>query len=767
MPPTPKHIEKIAKELELTIHQVYATAGLLEEGSTVPFIARYRKEVTDSLDEVEITAIRDRIEQLIDLDKRREAILASMIEQNVLTDELKAKINAAETMAVLEDIYLPFKPKRRTRATIAKEKGLEPLAILILEKQDANPAIDPMKEAGKFVNPEKEVNNVEEALAGSRDIIAELISENQEVRAQLRQLFLEDCMISSKPGKNGKKESEKESKYKDYYDWKELAATSPSHRILAMMRGEKEFFLRLNITPEQEDALNILFDTFLKGDTLATQQVKLAAQESYDRLLSMSMEIETRVELKKRADETAIKVFGSNLKELLLAAPLGQKNILAIDPGFRTGCKVVCLDKQGQLLCNDTIYPHTGDYQSDNAKKTLVDLCEKFGIEAIAIGNGTAGRETESFVQKLGLPKEIMVVMVNESGASIYSASKIARDEFPDHDITVRGSVSIGRRLADPLAELVKIDPKSIGVGQYQHDVNQKALQRNLDDIVVSCVNNVGVNINTASEHLLNYVSGLSSRLSKSIVNYRNENGPFSSREDLKKIAWMGEKAFEQSAGFLRIYHSSNPLDNSAVHPESYYLVDNMANDLDCSLTDLISNKELHQKIDLKKYVSESVGLPTLQDILDELSKPGRDPREKFEAFSFSEGLNDIKDLTVGMKLPGIITNTTAFGAFVDIGVHQDGLVHISHIADNFVKDPCEVVKVQQKVIVTVMEVDVARKRISLSLKKNPVMGPAVVKKSVEKKYTDTPPVARKKSSIGNLSSSDMDALMALKAKLG
>lgn len=705
------HISKIAKELGIAEKQAMATAKLLAEGATVPFIARYRKEATGSLDEVVITAVRDRMLQLADLDKRREAILKSLEERAQLTEELKDVINAAETMTVLEDIYLPFRPKRRTKATIAREKGLEPLATLIFSQED----IDLEKEAAGFLDPEKGVESAEEALAGGRDIIAEWVNEEKNAREKIRDLFFAKGVFRTKiiSGKE-----EEGIKYKDYYDWEEPVTKAPSHRILAMRRGEKEGFLIMRLTPPEDEAIEILDRLFLRGEGPASEQVRSAIRDCYKRLLSVSMETEVRLATKKAADIEAIRVFAENLRQLLLSPPLGQKNVLAIDPGFRTGCKVVCLDRQGKLLQNDTIYPHQSEKLTDQAKAKIRDFCDRFAVEAIAIGNGTADRETEAFVRSIGLPSGINVVMVNESGASVYSASEVAREEFPEQDITVRGAVSIGRRLTDPLAELVKIDPKSIGVGQYQHDVDQSALKQGLDDVVISCVNAVGVEVNTASKQLLMYVSGLGPQLAKNIVEYRDQNGPFKSRKGLIKVPKLGPKTFEQSAGFLRIRDGENILDRSAVHPESYHIVESMAKDLGCSVLDLMQSNELRSKLELSKYVSEGIGMPTLLDIMKELAKPGRDPREEFESFSFQEGIEKIDDVKPGMRLPGIITNLTAFGAFVDIGVHQDGLIHISQMADRYVKNPAEVVKVQQKVMVTVLEVDVKRKRISLSLKK-------------------------------------------------
>jgi len=706
-----EHITKIAGELQLTHTQVYATAQLLEEDATLPFIARYRKEATGSLDEVAIAAVRDRLSQLQDLNTRREAIVKSLEERELLTDELKEKIMAAEVMSVLEEIYLPFRPKRRTRATIAKEKGLEPLAKLIFEQGDS----DPVEESERFIDKEKGVESVEGALQGARDIIAEWVNEDQEARTKIRQLFTTKGVVKSKVI-SGKEEEA--IKYKDYFDWEEPVKKIPSHRLLAMRRGEKESFLTLHILPEEKDALKILEGRFVRNTGAAAGQVKMAGGDGYKRLLSSSMETEIRSATKHKADEEAIKVFAENLRQLLLSPPLGQKKVLAIDPGFRTGCKVVCLDSQGKLLHHTVIYPHVPQNKQKEAAKILNDLCERFQLEVISVGNGTAGRETEGFIRTLNLSGGAAVVMVNESGASVYSASDVAREEFPDHDVTVRGAVSIGRRLMDPLAELVKIDPKAIGVGQYQHDVDQKLLKEKLDDVVMSGVNMVGVELNTVSTQLLSYVSGMSPKRAQSIVEYRNKNGPFKSRVELKKVPGLGPKAFEQGAGFIRIRDGVNPLDASGVHPESYHIVKAMAKDLGCSVRDLLQNEELRKKINPENYITDTVGVPTLSDIMAELSKPGRDPREKFEIFSFAEGVNDMKDLKVGMSLPGIVTNITNFGAFVDIGVHQDGLVHISELADTFVKKPADVVKLQQKVSVTVLNVDLPRKRITLSMKR-------------------------------------------------
>ncbi|MDX1627875.1 MAG: Tex family protein, partial [Fulvivirga sp.] len=671
---------------------------------------------------VAITEIRDQITQLRDLDKRREAILKSIEKQEKLTPELEKQILSAETMAELEDIYLPYKPKRKTKASVAREKGLEPLAKLIFEQS----LKDVEGEATRFIDEEKEVKSVDEALQGARDIIAEWVNENKEARAKIRNLFMKEAMITSKVIKGKEEEGQK---YKDYFDLQEKIGKTPSHRLLAMRRGEKEMILSLDISPEDDQAIAILEKMFIDSAGACAEQIELAIADGYKRLLKPSMETEIRIESKNKADEEAIRVFADNLRQLLLAAPLGQKNMLAIDPGFRTGCKVVVLDRQGKLLHNDAIFPNEPQKQVAQSGAVVAALCQKYDVEAIAIGNGTASRETEAFVKGIGLPKSILVIMVNESGASVYSASDVAREEFPEYDVTVRGAVSIGRRLMDPLAELVKIDPKSIGVGQYQHDVDQTALKHGLDDVVMSCVNSVGVELNTASKELLSYVSGLGPQLAKSIVNYRNENGPFKDRKSLTEVPRLGDKAFEQAAGFLRIRKAENPLDASGVHPESYHIVKKMAKDLGCSIQDLIKDVSLRDKINLKDYVDDQVGLPTLQDIMEELAKPGRDPRESFEVFSFEEGVNSMEDLKPGMTLPGIVTNITNFGAFVDIGVHQDGLVHVSHLSDQFVKNPAEVVAVQQKVSVTVLEVDLNRKRIGLSMKSDP-FGKKPIKKS-------------------------------------
>ena len=714
-----RFIARIAAELNLPATKVSATARLLGESATVPFIARYRKEVTGSLDEVAITAIRDRLAQLTELEQRREAILKSLAERQLLTEALKASVEGADTLSALEDLYAPFRPKRRTRATIAKEAGLEPLADLLFNDQGS---VDPLAAAAAFVSLEKSVPDVAAALAGARDILAERFSEDAATRSRLRELYWESAQVRSKVMMGKEAEG---AKFKDYFDWTEPVSKIPSHRMLAMRRGEEEGVLLVRITPLEESAIAILEGLFVQArGTPGAEQVRLAAVDSFKRLVGFAIEAEVRIESKKRADQEAIRVFSENLRELLLAPALGQKNVLALDPGFRTGCKTVVLDRQGKLLHHDVIYATAGGtHQVAQAGEKVRDFVTRFAIEAIAIGNGTASRETEQFIRSLHLPPSIPVVLVNESGASIYSASEVAREEFPSEDVTVRGSVSIGRRLMDPLAELVKLDPKSIGVGQYQHDVDPNALQRGLDDVVVSCVNRVGVELNTASKQLLSYVSGLGPSLAANIVSHRNEHGPFRSRKELLKVSRLGPKAFEQCAGFLRIHEAENPLDSSAVHPERYELVDAMASDLGCAVSDLVRDGGLRGKIRPEKYVTNEVGLPTLKDILDELAKPGRDPRQRFEVFAFQEGVEKLEHLQPGMKLPGIVTNVTAFGAFVDIGVHQDGLVHVSQLADRFVKDPAEVVKVGQKVRVTVTEVDLARKRIALSMKANPQIG--------------------------------------------
>ena len=718
---------KIAQELSLQSRFVDATIGLLDEGATVPFISRYRKELTGSMDEVEVANVRDRLAQLRDLDKRREAILKSIDEQEKLTPELKAKIDAAETMAVLEDLYLPYKPKRKTRASVAKEKGLEPLAKVLWEQG----SVMPESEAEQFISEEKGVEDVNAALQGARDIMAEWISEDAEARKKIRAIFKSEGVVASRVLKGKEQEGQK---YKDYFEWEENLKDIPSHRLLAIRRGEREGILMMDTSIPEDMAFDTLGRMFVQGQNAAAEQVEIALKDSYKRLIKPSIETEARLESKKAADQEAISVFAENLKQLLMAAPLGQKAVMAIDPGFRTGCKVVCLDRQGKLLEHTAIYPNEPRKDIQTSGAVVMALAQKHNIEAIAIGNGTASRETEQFVKGIGLPRNIIIAMVNESGASIYSASEVAREEFKDYDVTVRGSVSIGRRMMDPLAELVKIDAKSIGVGQYQHDVDQNELKHSLDDVVMSCVNGVGVELNTASKQLLTYVSGLGPQLAENIVKHRNENGAFKSRSELKTIPRLGDKAYEQAAGFLRIKGAANVLDESAVHPERYETVNAMAKDLGCSVEDLVKDKNLRSRIDLKKYVTDTVGLPTLKDILDELAKPGRDPREQFEAFAFADNVHEIKDLSIGMKLPGIITNITKFGAFVDVGVHQDGLVHVSHLSDSFVSDPAAAVKLQQKVMVTVLEVDVPRKRISLSMKSDPFGKPAPKQKRKQEK---------------------------------
>jgi protein Tex len=712
------HVVTTARELGLAPGQVRATAALLAEGATVPFIARYRKEATGSLDEVAIAAIRDRLAQLDALEQRRQAITASLQERNLLSDALRDRLAAAETLAALEDVYLPFRPKRRTRATIARERGLEPLADLI---QRQTQTTDPWREAARFVTPanadvadELRVPTVEDALQGARDVIAERVNEDATGRARLRELFRSRGVLRSSVRTSKQAEG---SKYRDYFDWSEPIRLAPSHRVLAILRGEAEGILSCSIQPPEDTAIAILDRLFVTGRGACADQVRMAVRDGYKRLLGRGMETEARAEAKERADAAAIGVFAQNLRQLLLAPPLGHKRVLAIDPGFRTGCKTVVLNADAQLVYDDVIYIDQSRQRTREATDTITRLVETFAIEAIAIGNGTAGRETEAFIRGLGLPASIPVVMVNEAGASVYSASEVARSEFPDKDITVRGAVSIGRRLLDPLAELVKIDPKSIGVGQYQHDVDQDALKHSLDDVVVSCVNAVGVEVNTASKQLLAYVSGLNASVADHVIRYRAEHGPFKRRQDFTKVPRLGPRAFEQAAGFLRIRDAANPLDASAVHPESYPVVERMAADLGVTVQDLMRTESLRERIDLKRYVSQAVGLPTLQDILAELAKPGRDPRQTFEVVRFAEGVRTLEDLRPGMKLPGIVTNVTAFGAFVDVGVHQDGLVHISQLADRFVRDPNEVVRVHQPVEVTVLEVDPARKRIALSMR--------------------------------------------------
>lgn len=707
---TKNYAKLIANELHFTEEQVKNTLTLLEGGATIPFISRYRKELTGSLDEVQIGQIKELHTKYVELDKRRATILDSISEQGKLTSELEAQIQQAVTLSELEDLYLPYRPKRKTRASMAVERGLEPLAKIISKQQPA----DLHHLAETFVCPDKGVNNVEEALAGARDIIAEQISENVSIRARLRNTFRQHSRIVTKVIKD---KVDEEEKYRMYYDANEFLAKAPSHRILAMLRGEEEGILRLSIAPDEEKTLSMLKRGLIHGDNNCAQQVWLATIDSYKRLLQPQLETEMRKYYKEKADTEAILVFTQNLRQLLLAAPLGQVTTLALDPGFRTGCKIVILDPQGKLLHNETIYPHPPVAQYKLASDKLKRLVLQYKVDAIAIGNGTAGRETENFIRHIPFERDVKAFMVNESGASVYSASPVARAEFPDYDVTVRGAVSIGRRLMDPLAELVKIDPKSIGVGQYQHDVNQKRLQESLQATVESCVNHVGVELNTASKELLSYVSGVGPTLAQNIIDYRNENGPFASREALKKVPRFGAKAFEQAAGFLRIRNAENPLDGSAVHPESYPVVKAMAQKMNCSVSDLILKEEIRKNIQLTQFLSPKVGMPTLKDIMQELAKPGRDPRSHFEMFEFDKNVHSIQDLQPGMVLPGIVTNITNFGCFVDVGVHQDGLIHISNLADHRVETPNEVVHLNQKVMVRVIGVEVERKRISLSLK--------------------------------------------------
>lgn len=699
----------IAQDLGLAEKNVASVLNLLAEGATVPFIARYRKEATGSLDEVAITDIRDKHDALTALNKRRDAIISALTERDQLTNELSSALQKAGALSELEDIYLPYKPKRRTKAQTARERGLEPLANLIFEQDNCK--LDSLVAA--YISDEKDVPDTEAALQGARDIIAERISEDTQTRTVFRKIFAVKGVCSSKLAR-GKKEDEAAT-YKDYLNWEEPVAKAPSHRLLAMFRGEQEGLLSLSIRPDDGAAITALTNHFVGSRNDCGKQVAIACEDAYKRLLAPSLENDIRGELKTRADIEAISVFASNLRELLLGAPLGQKRVLALDPGFRTGAKLVCLSEHGDLLHNETIFPTSGAGKEAQAGERVRALVKKFNIETIAIGNGTASRETETFVRNLNLP-DVTVNMVNESGASIYSASAVAREEFPNEDITVRGAVSIGRRLMDPLAELVKIDPKSIGVGQYQHDVNQTELKKSLDDVVASCVNSVGVELNTASKELLTHVSGLGAVLAQNVINYRTENGAFTSRKELLKVARLGPKAYQQCAGFLRIHDAKNPLDASAVHPESYKVVEQIAKDLALSLPDLIGKPDLKSKVQLQNYVTKTIGLPTLNDIISELARPGRDPREQFTEFKFAD-VHKISDLQEGMMLPGIVTNVTKFGAFVDIGVHQDGLVHISQLADRYVSDPSEVVRVQQKVTVKVLEVDAPRKRISLSMK--------------------------------------------------
>jgi len=705
-----KYILQIATELGVRDFQVTNTITLLKEGSTVPFIARYRKEMTGSLDEVQIAAIRERYEKIVELEKRREAILTSVKEQEKLTPELEKQFMEASTMSELEDLYLPYRPKRRTRASIAREKGLEPLAKIIMSQNE----IDPFRKAKEFINTEKDVKSEEDAIAGARDIIAEWVNENQQSRQRIRNHFERSGEILSRPVRGKELEG---IKYEAYYDWAESLMKAPSHRLLAMFRGENEGFLKVSIEPNEEQARESLNRIFVKSSNESSHLVEEAVKDAYKRLLQPSIETEFRQMAKEKADKEAIRVFAENLRQLLMLPPLGQKTVLAIDPGFRSGCKVVILDRQGRLLHNETIYPHPPQSEVKLAVGKIQNLVKAYKVEAIAIGNGTAGRETENLIRRIPFDTELIALMVNESGASVYSASAVAREEFPEYDVTVRGAISIGRRLMDPLSELVKIDPKSIGVGQYQHDVNQPMLQKSLESVVESCVNKVGVELNTASKQLLTYVSGVGPTLAAKIVEYRDKNGMFTSRDQLKSVPRLGDKVFEQAAGFLRIRESDNPLDFSAVHPESYTIVNRMAKKAGCTVADLMKSEDLRKQIKLEDFITDKVGMPTLTDIMNELSKPGRDPREKFELFEFDKNVNSMDDLKQGMILEGLVTNITNFGAFVDIGVHQDGLIHVSQMADKYIKDPNEVVKLNQKVRVRVLEVDKDRKRIQLSLK--------------------------------------------------
>jgi uncharacterized protein len=709
-----RYYGRIATELLLSPRQVEAAAALLDDGATVPFIARYRKERTGSLDEVAIASIRDRLEQLRQLGERREAILTSLIERELLTDELNAAIGGAKTMAELEDLYLPYRPKRRTRAMIARERGLEPLAHVLFAQ---DPSTDPRYTARGFVDPEQGIDDVDAALAGARDILAETINESAEARGEIRRLFEKMGVLRTRVIEGRQEDG---ATYRDYFEWEEPLVKAPGHRIHAILRAEREGVLRLSARPEDEAAISALKRRFVRGRSAAADQVSEAVEDGYKRLMGPSIENEVRGRLKERADEEAARVFAANLQELLMAPPLGQKRVLAIDPGYRTGCKVVCLDAQGRLLTHTVIQIAGSEHERALAGQTIVDLARTYASEAIAIGNGTASRETETLVRALDIARTTPIALVNESGASVYSASEIARRELPDQDVTVRGAISIGRRLMDPLAELVKIDPKSIGVGQYQHDVDPALLHGALDDVIEHCVNAVGVEANTASVPLLSHVSGLGPKLAENVVAHRDAHGPFRSREELKEVPRLGPKAYEQAAGFLRIRDGDDPLDASAVHPESYGIVRRMAADLGCTVVELMDSEELRGRIDVQRYVTEDAGLPTLNDILAELAKPGRDPREAFEAFSFSDDVQAIGDLAAGMKLPGIVTNVVDFGAFVDVGVHQDGLVHISQLADRYVEHPSSIVKVGQRVTVTVVDVDVERKRIGLSMRRDP-----------------------------------------------
>lgn len=705
-----KYIQEIAKTLNFSLKQVDSIARLHDEGSTIPFIARYRKEATGNLDEVQISDVIEKIKYFTELEKRKDTVLKTIEGLGKLTPELKKRIEDSIDATELEDIYLPYKPKRKTKASVAIEKGLEPLATVLFEQKN----VDIDAEATRYVS--EQVKDAVDALQGARDIIAEWVSENEQARNSIRKLFHDTALFSSRV-LSAKKDEADAQKYRDYFEFSEPLAQCPSHRILAIRRGEKEGFLIMEISVEKDTAIGLLQELFVRSSNAASEQVKLAVEDSFNRLLRFSIETEFRMLSKTKADEEAIRVFAENLRQLLLASPLGQKRVLALDPGFRTGCKVVCLDERGTFLYNTTIYPHAPQNEWDKSVYTLKDLVSRYNIDAIGYGNGTASKETDQLVRSIDFGKTVSIFMVNESGASIYSASEVAREEFPDEDVTVRGSISIGRRLLDPLSELVKIDAKSIGVGQYQHDVNQTRLKESLDQVVESCVNYVGVDVNTASKHLLTYVSGLSTTVAKNIVEYRTKNGGFKDREELKKVSMLGPKAFEQCAGFLRIPNAANPLDNSAVHPESYKVVEAMAAKLNCTVVDLIQKPGIRKEIKVRDFVTETIGQYTIEDILKELEKPGRDPRSPIEEFRFAEGVSTMDDLKPGMKVPGIVTNITNFGAFVDVGVKQDGLVHISHLSNRYISDPNEAVKLNQKVMVTVLEVDASRKRIALSMK--------------------------------------------------
>jgi len=706
------HVSILSKELQISEKQIAGTIQLLEEGATIPFISRYRKEITGSLDEVQIANISTRINQLVELEKRRETVLHTIEEQGKLTPELRKKITSTYDPIELEDLYLPYKPKRKTKASVAREKGLEPLALHIMEQSKNN-----LSELAKsFISKEKDVSSIEEALQGARDIVAEMISETKEVRSLIRSQFQKQAIVKSSVAKG---KDEEGSKYKDYFEYEEPLQKCPSHRFLAIMRGVNEEILKLSIAPDHDTTIQAIENSVIKKNATreSREQLDLAIKDSYKRLLQPSIETEFRQMTKENADLEAIHVFSLNLRQLLLSSPLGQKRIMAVDPGFRTGCKIVCLDSEGNFLFNSTIYPHPPQNEIEKSRALILELAKKFKTEAIAIGNGTASRETESFFKGINFPSAVEIFMVNEAGASIYSASKIAREEFPDQDVTVRGAVSIGRRLLDPLAELVKIEPKSIGVGQYQHDVDQSLLHSRLDQVVESCVNLVGVNLNTASKHLLAYVSGVGPALAESIVNFRKEHGQFKSRKQLLKVPRLGEKAFEQCAGFLRIPNSENPLDNSAVHPEAYTIVEKMAKDLKTDIPTLLKDESLQKKIEVKKYLTDEIGLPTLQDIVKELAKPGLDPRQKAKSFSFDDSIKTIDDLKEGLVLPGIVNNLTNFGAFVNIGIKESGLLHISQISNQFIKSPSDVLQLNQQVKVKVVSIDKERKRVQLTMK--------------------------------------------------